>query len=367
MRAALIPLLFPLATAAQTLTPTLLTPLDPILNETSGLLNVSGEVWTNLDSGNGNVLYRIDPTTGAVMREVVLGNANNVDWEEVTTDGTWVYMGDFGNNGGDRTNLRVYRFPLDTLLNLGSDTVLVDTIRFSYADQFDFTPAYEANNWDCEAFIALSDSLFLFTKNWIDGRTFLYVLPATPGDHLAVRIDSLDAQGLVTAATLDAASGDLALLGYTNGFFVPFVWALTDYSGHHFFNGIAERHALTIPFVQTEGVVWSGAGSLLISNEQSPFSAARLWELELPMTVGTVVGAPTTVRLFPVPATSYAIVSGASAKSRLRIMDIRGAVVRDTQLAADGLIPLNAMPNGHYFLEVTSAPFLHRMPLIIAR
>ena len=223
------------------------------MKETSGLLMVNGMPWTHCDSGNPNSLYLFDPATGKVLREVVLENASNVDWEALTTDGTWVYVGDFGNNRGDRMDLRIYRFPLEKLLDEAVTSAMVDTIAFAYADQTDFTPAEQATNRDCEAFIAKDDSLFLFTKNWVDFHTHLYVLPAEPGEHLAVRRDTLEAMGLITAASHDPERGVIALLGYTS-VMSPFVWRLSGFPGNDLFRGQGQRASVRAPLVRT-GIV----------------------------------------------------------------------------------------------------------------
>lgn len=99
--------LLPLAAAAQTLVPTVIAPMATALNETSGLVVLDGQVWTQLDSGNPNALYRIDPANGEVLRMVTVTNATNVDG---------LYIGDRGNNNGSRTNLRAG----DTVVEIGS-------------------------------------------------------------------------------------------------------------------------------------------------------------------------------------------------------------------------------------------------------
>ena len=110
----------------QELVPLELCALDSVMNEASGLLLVEGSLWVILDSGNPNALFQVDPATCEVMRTLHVPNAVNTDWEELTMDGDWVYIGDFGNNGGNRTDLRVYRVPLAALLDEGVTEVLAD-------------------------------------------------------------------------------------------------------------------------------------------------------------------------------------------------------------------------------------------------
>ena len=351
---------------AQTLTPTVITPLATSLNETSGLLLSGGTLWTQLDSGNPHRLYQVDTITGVVLREVELANAANADWEDIDTDGDQVFVGDVGNNAGDRTDLRFYRFPLDSLLDPGVESVLADTIRFAYADQVDFTSAPNATNFDCEAFVAVDDSLFLFTKNWIDGRTLLYALSATPGDHLAERRDTLDTQGLVTGASRDPLTGAIALVGYTNGLFVPFVWALSDYPGHAFFDGSAVRHALTLAFVQMEAIAWRGPGSVFLSNEQSPFSAARLWQLELDMPTAVAGWAAAPMRVFPNPTTGILHMVDVPAGTVVLLFDATGRPVAALRTAPSEL-DLSSLSDGIYQLVIQGSVRVDRMAVLVAR
>lgn len=351
---------------AQGLQPTLVTELPPVLNETSGLLIANGQVWTHGDSGSPNKLYRIDPGTGTILREVVLTNASNVDWEELTADASWVYVGDFGNNSGARTDLRIYRFPLAQLLDPTITAVVVDTIRFAYADQTDFTPAYQANNRDCEAFIAIDDSLHLFTKNWLDFRSHHYVLSAQPGDHLAQPRDTLDALGLVTGATWDAQQEVLALMGYTV-LMQPFVWRFSDFLGTAFFNGLAYRHDLALSLTQTEALAWEATDTLLFTNEAEVIGNARLWRL--PLGVDARVGATAldqALVLVPNPARDTVRITGLSGPAWLSLRDDQGAEVLDRRVGADGQFSVAMLAAGLYFVEVEAEgkPVLLRLSVL---
>ena len=120
--------------------------LDATVNETSGLLYINNTLITHNDSANTNQLFDIDTTTGNVTRTVTITNATNVDWEDLTKDDTYIYIGDFGNYEGDRTDLKVYRIAISDYLN--NSSVTADVINFSYADQTDFTTSPFATNFD---------------------------------------------------------------------------------------------------------------------------------------------------------------------------------------------------------------------------
>lgn len=364
----LIPALLALSTLAhgQALQPTLLSTLNEPLHETSGLLHLDGAVWTHGDSGNPNKLYRIDPANGSILREVVLVNASNVDWEEMTHDGNMVYVGDFGNNLGARTDLCIYRFPLAALLDDGVTEVVCDTIRFAYADQTDFTPVFQATNYDCEAFLAKDDSLFLFTKNWGDQRSNLYVLPAQPGFHQAVLRDTLGSMGMITAAAHDAEHGVIALLGFTLGF-EPFVWRLSGYSGNDLLGGDRRRAVIRMPPQQTEAIAWAGVDSVLFTNELSGFGPARLWAMQLPVNVGMEQLADRPLRLFPNPATTEVRVHGLEGRAEVRVYDMQGRSVLAVSLERDAPLSVQQLPPGAYLVELLYGTHRLRERLVVLR
>lgn len=357
---------FSLVALAQPITPVLVTTLPPLLHEASAMFRTGNALWVGLDSGNSNTLYRIDQATGEVLQAVVLGNATNVDWEEATTDGTWVYVADIGNNAGHRTGLRFYRFPL-LALTATATSVVVDTIAYHYADQTDFTTAYDANNWDCEAFIALDDSLFLFTKNWLDERTHVYALPARPGQHSAQRRDAYDTEGLVTAAAYDPASGDIVLLGHTGSDLEPFIWFLHGHADHRFFAAEHRRFSITGAPLQAEAITYSGAGELLMASEALGASSAAVWRLLVPPTaVPATTDKRSALRAHPVPADRHIQLEGADDLGTCRVFEINGALIAELPIGPEGWIALPDLPAGDLVIEVPVGGRPQRLAIIIA-
>ncbi|MEO8587949.1 MAG: T9SS type A sorting domain-containing protein [Flavobacteriales bacterium] len=360
---ALLTPLLPLVASAQMLVPTVITPLNTALNETSGLVVLGGEVWTQLDSGNPNALYNIDPASGEILRTVTVMNATNVDWEDIAADDDWLYIGDFGNNGGDRINLRVYRVALTELLDPGTTEILADTIRFAYALQTDFTAAGNNNDWDCEAMIAVDDSLFLFSKNWVTNTSYLYALSATPGDRLAERRDTIDAQGLITGATYDPSNGAIALVGYTDGLYLPFVWRFAGYPGHAFFQGIAQRNTLSSGITQMEGIAWAATATVYLSNEQSILNGARLWELALDLPTGIFTSPQATIQAWPSPNDGHFTVA-VNDPSLLEIWDARGRTVWKQALGAgENAVQADTLATGLYTVRVGPAGSVFRIAI----
>ncbi len=346
---ALGPILLPVTITAQMLTPTMLTTLDPGVSETSGLIVVNDEVWTHQDGGNPNEIYRIDPVNGTILRTVVVANAGNVDWEEMTTSNGWLYLADVGNNSGARTNLRVYRVDLNEVLDPGTVSVMADTIRFVYDLQTDFTPAQNNNDWDCEALIAVDDTLYLFSKNWVSGNCYRYALPAMPGDHVAQRIDTFDTQGMVTGATYDPISGDIGLIGYTSGF-LPFAWRLSNYPGTSFFSGNSVRYGIPLPLTQFEAIAWHAPGVALLTNEQTFLGPARLWELSYGLVTATPQISPDAMQVWPVPNDGTFNIRVETA-TFLEVHDLQGRRVWAQQLGIGvNVVRMEGLASGVYVL-----------------
>ena len=350
----------------QMLDPDLLTELPSELNETSGLLVLQDHVWTILDSGNPTAVFEVDPSDGSVIRTVELLGAGNVDYEDITADADWVYIGDFGNNAGARTNLKIYRIPRAALEDDGITQVEVDSIRFSYADQFDFTPAYDANNFDCEAFVVMDDSLFLFTKRWLDERTRLYALPAVPGDHVAQVRGTFDSDGLVTSASWDGTDR-VALLGHEGNPGQPFIWLFNSVDEHAFFAGGGIRRDVDLLSHQTEGIAWYTPDEWIISNELASGFAPSLWSIEVGQTVSSNGPMPVGPSLFPLPASDEVRIAGLRGPAVVRIVDRTGREIEQFHAVPDQPIDVGALIPGMYIAVVMEARNVWRLPLVVAR
>jgi hypothetical protein len=294
--------LMPLIGLAQTpVTPEIITTLSPDMNETSGLANLDGAIWTHNDSGGQPELYQIDTIDGSVTRTVTVSNATNIDWEDIATDGTSLYIGDFGNNNGDRTNLRIYKVLRSDIAS--ADVVTAEIIDFEYSDQTSWIPAPNNNDFDCEAMIAWNDSLYLFSKNWTNQQTKQYVLTRQPGTQTAQLQGTFDVAGLVTGATMIPSSQALVLVGYA-GLTGSTTWLFTGFTGSNFFSGNFQTFPWTL-FAQCEGVCVRNNTSVYITSEEFPFPLSldpTLFALDLPVSVSI----PDVIIREPIPRIWYA-------------------------------------------------------------
>lgn len=237
------------------------------------LIEVSGLVWRGADSlwwhndgGNESALYLTDGR-GCPLRKVPLPYLRNVDWEDLTVDDRGrLYIGDFGDNLNQRTDLRVYRYD--------PANGAVDSILFRFPDR---------TGYDTEGFLWHADSLHLFTKNKLPRSDFYtkhFVLPASPGDHEAELRDSLRLRKrVVTGAAIEPATGRVALVAYyfrmLLGIFptsAASVFVFDDYPPGHFLRGRMHRKRISCLFAkQYESIDFVGPGYVLVASEKTLF------------------------------------------------------------------------------------------------
>lgn len=236
------------------------------VEETSGLVYVQGELLTMNDSGGKNFLYALDTLGGEVKRRVEIPRTVNRDWEALSYDGKCIYIGDFGNNLGNRQDLTIYKIEIDSSKNALPS---LDSIRFSYPEQVRFEKQKHAHDFDCEAMVVFHDSLFLYSKAWLDGITKIRVLPSTPGSHLVETIANFDAGGYITDAAFDEKNGLLILTGYNldTPFLKSFLWICKTFHPAKLDKNRALKINLEPNFSQIEGVVFIAENRIAITAE----------------------------------------------------------------------------------------------------
>ncbi|QGY44496.1 T9SS C-terminal target domain-containing protein [Maribellus comscasis] len=247
------------------------------VEESSGLLLYNNLLWTFNDSGGENKLFGLD-FSGEIKKEVAVENAINVDWEDIAQDDKHIYIGDFGNNNGERKNLKIYKIKKSDIDSM--DTVEAVEIKFSYKEQTDFNYQPLSNSFDCEAITDFNGELIIFTKDWVNETTSVYKIPKTEGEYLLTLTDTFNVNGLVTGADISPDEKTLAMVGYKD--FKPIVWVFSDITENGFFGGKEIYMELDDIFsAQTEGICFTGNDSLLISCERTATYVQQIFLIDL--------------------------------------------------------------------------------------
>jgi hypothetical protein len=233
------------------------------------------------DGGNKAELYEITMATGEIVKKIEIDNAKNKDWEELAEDEDAIYIGDFGNNTGNRDDLRILIVDRKDLEK--DDKVKTDKIHFTYPDQKSFE-SRRAHDYDCEAMITYGDALYLFSKNRESKTTDVYRLPKEPGEYVAEKIAHFDTDGLVTAADVwhGKKRNALALLCYEpiGRRYISYMWLFTDFEPTNVFGGKAHRLDIS-PNLQAEAILWESDTTVLIINEEQWAGQGQLSRLDL--------------------------------------------------------------------------------------
>ncbi len=255
-------------TIKRDLNPTKIATLPAKIHESSGLISIDGRLFTLTDSGNEAKLYEID-TFGSIKRTITIQNAKNHDWEDIAQDKNYVYIGDIGNNLGNRRDLKIYKISKKELLS--QTTVKAQTISFSYGDQKEFSYNEFSTPYDAEALISFKNKLYIFTKNYKDKRTKLYPLSKEAGEYEIYPIDQKKLEFFVTGADYNDALNIIVLIGYetitaTN----PHIMILDNFQEDGFFLGDITDATIKnhpIGFRQIEAITFDEENRLFITSE----------------------------------------------------------------------------------------------------
>lgn len=237
-----------------------------LLPEISGLEYYKENiVFAHNDGGHSPTLFQLSTEELNPVKKTLINDQSNFDWEDISSDFDHVYLGDFGNNFGDRNSLTIAKIKKSNLSEAGASS---ENIFFSYGDQ-ESKIASQDHNFDCEAMVHYDKELFLFTKNRGNKKTHLYRLPAEAGTYSIKKLDEFDTDGLVTGASLNKDNSVLALLGYNfrdDGGFDPFIWLFYDFAGNDFFGGKKVRLEISSTN-QFEAICFKDYSTLILSHE----------------------------------------------------------------------------------------------------
>lgn len=260
--------------------PDIYSPIHEKIDESSGLIYFDGSPWTFNDSGGKPEIYRVNVKDGNISQTVFIENATNVDWEDITQDDEFIYIGDFGNNAGNRKDLSIYKIRKNEISDKKNVSVEADLISFSYADQNTFGEMWRGHNFDCESVINFNDSLILFSKNWEDRKTRMYILPKVAGEYSVTPVSNFAVDGLVTGADYRSQSKELVFIGYENK--KPFIYIFKNFNDKKL--GTEDVLRINLPRwakSQTEGICFLDEHTLLISTEQTKTFEQAIFRLNI--------------------------------------------------------------------------------------
>ena len=229
---------------------------DPEIVESSGLAVVDGLVATVNDSGDDGRVFAVDPSTGRTVG-VTSWEPEPDDIEALAPAGPGhVWVGDIGDNPGNRDTISVYRIPL------GADDQEVDVEPIELR--------YPGGPRDAETLLVHPGSgrVFVVTKDVFGGEVF--EVPTTSPGGGVERLKPLSAGRLLSVVTDGTFLPDGEhLVLRTYGRAIVYSWP-----------SLEEAARIDLPpQEQGEGIAVTEDGQLLISSEGT---RAPVLEVALP-------------------------------------------------------------------------------------
>lgn len=243
--------------------------VDARLKEISGIeFDKAKHLWAINDGGDDAKLYRLSDD-GSIAKEVLVTNAKNIDWEDITqNDFGHFFLGDFGNNTQQRRWLTIYK--IENPIDIKGNSTQAEIIKFTYPELDDQPVAPNKRNYDLEAFVAFGRHLYLFTKNRtkpFDGITNVYKVGDYAANFDAQLVDSfktcttMEKLCWITSAALSPSRKKLALLDSTS------IWLFENFEGDKFFSGDVSQIDLGI-VTQKEAITFYDENTLVFTDEE---------------------------------------------------------------------------------------------------
>ena len=251
------------------------------LKEVSGIALSQDQktIWAIEDAGNKNVVYGLN-RQGELINDVLVENAENNDWEDITKDASGnIYIGDFGNNENDRQNLSILKLYLKS--DSQKSTKVIQTTKFHYEGQTEFPPKKSNLLYDCEAFVEKDGNFYLFTKNrskGFDGTFLVFQIPNKEGDFEAKLVGKLKLVGgysdaAITSATINSKN-QIVLLTHKN------IHVLSGFTANDFNSAKIQKIPLNHNS-QKEAVVFVDDQTLLIADEKDKQTGGNVYQFSL--------------------------------------------------------------------------------------
>lgn len=212
--------------------------LPTAMKEVSGLVATGEDLWAVSDNPNSSFV-KMD-MKGNILQKFTIANAKLIDVETIGTDGKYLFIGDIGDNEGNREQRIIYKIEIAAMGKRKKDTVNAEIILLTFPGEVKVAKK-KKNEHDCEAMIHHEGSLYLFTKRRTDKDTEVFKIPAKVGKQKAESLGVIQTEGMVTDASINNQGNEIALIGYHKDHLFPFIMLLKDFNGTNFTTAKTER------------------------------------------------------------------------------------------------------------------------------
>jgi hypothetical protein len=281
--------------------------LPSALIEASGIVASRAHanvLWSHNDSGNSATAYAMTPA-GTLLGSYALSGATNTDWEDIAmgpapAGGTYLYMGDIGDNNSVRSNIKVYRTLEPTVSATQSpvSTTLTGVTAFTFV--------YEDGPHDAESLIVdpLDGSFYVITKRDALSRVYRCASPSATATNTLTRVGTLGFTG-ATGADISPDGSHILIRRYSGaeGTATPASTAASYYTrapGETFIQALGHA-AEIVPLrqeFQGEAIGFAGDGNGFYTTSEKTTTAVP------PIYFYGLVPEPSALALILIPALS---------------------------------------------------------------
>jgi len=247
------------------------------LNEASGLERLNDSVFISInDGGNKPHIYLISKT-GKLLKTILVLDAKNKDWEDLTRDDNHLFIGEFGNNKNKRKSLTILKIKITDIETKSS--VTPEKIFFRYANQFNFPPEKEHFDFDAEAMFCRGDSIVILTKTnsqpW-NGICSFYPVTKAPGIYSLKKERELfigENGWLIDAVTAaDYCQENLFVMTYNRILIFKYAKNKITLKKEHIFD----------TYSQKEGLLIVGSKEVMVVDEKTSFlGGGKLYKIKI--------------------------------------------------------------------------------------
>jgi hypothetical protein len=221
-------------------------------------------VWTIQDAGNSNNLFGLNEK-GHIIRNIDISNADNIDWEDLTSDSDCnIYIGDFGNNNKKREIFRILKIKYNDLINSSTTAGIIE-----------FTLPKSIESKDFEGFFLFKNSFYIVSK---ENKEFsVFMVPNEIGKHQAILRSSFNLKGKNNKITSADISGDgktVILLNHDK------LWKISNYENDDFFSGDIEKLSFKHNS-QKEGISFKTNSKVLLTDERNGSEGGNIYSFSI--------------------------------------------------------------------------------------
>jgi hypothetical protein len=254
------------------------------INEASGIVasyRNKGLLWTHNDSGDSNRIFSMD-ASGKGTREFFIEGANNRDWEAIGmanfTEGSFIYVADFGDNAANLADYAIYRVPEPEIT---ASTPKTNTLRNVQKITF----KYPDGARDSEAFLIDQSTKDIFIISKREEKKRLYRLPFPQSYTQVITAEFVQELTTFSTGTVQTAYITDANVSVDNqeiiikNYFQIFHWRRAT---NETIPNALKRNPTVLPYnieVQGEGVCFAqdGGGYYTISEEGTSRTPVKLY------------------------------------------------------------------------------------------